>query len=214
LSVSSPKYLSYLPRHTAVIATNIRHTQTYSLRRSEQRTRALAHLSLMIKRTPQPWVPGALAGHLALISPRIGFASRSKASEPHRHRKLTCWQTSLTLFNGSAGPSCDGLAWDVMQRRKLRTSRPNRCAQFYNKSHGFDVTWGHMGFVVEKVTLKQVFSYAFGSPANFYSTNCSIFIIHHMNQRQIFPVPTLLVNDQTNKIRSQSVMLLLTLYKE
>jgi hypothetical protein len=37
---------------------------------------------------------------------------------------------------------------------------------------------GHVGFVVDKVALGQVFSKFFGfAPANFHSTNCSTIII-------------------------------------
>jgi hypothetical protein len=39
---------------------------------------------------------------------------------------------------------------------------------------------GHVGFVVEKVALGQVFSKYFGSPAGSYSTECStLIIIYH-----------------------------------
>jgi hypothetical protein len=39
---------------------------------------------------------------------------------------------------------------------------------------------GHVGFVLEKVALGQVFSKYFGSPANSHSTDCSTFItVYH-----------------------------------
>jgi hypothetical protein len=38
---------------------------------------------------------------------------------------------------------------------------------------------GHVGFVMDKVAVGQVFSEYFVSPANFHSTDCSTFIIYH-----------------------------------
>jgi hypothetical protein len=48
-------------------------------------------------------------------------------------------------------------------------------------SPGFEPGSGHLGFVVDKVALGQVFSEYFGFPANLHSTNCStITIIYHL----------------------------------
>jgi hypothetical protein len=42
---------------------------------------------------------------------------------------------------------------------------------------GFESRLGHVGFVVDKVAMGQVFSEYFCSPANSHSTDCSKFII-------------------------------------
>jgi hypothetical protein len=42
---------------------------------------------------------------------------------------------------------------------------------------GFEPRSGHVGFVVDKVALGQVFSEYFGFPYHSHSTYCSIFII-------------------------------------
>jgi hypothetical protein len=54
-------------------------------------------------------------------------------------------------------------------------------AGFPPRRPGFDPGSGHVGFVVDKVALGQVFSEYFGSPANLHSTNCStITFIYHL----------------------------------
>jgi hypothetical protein len=47
---------------------------------------------------------------------------------------------------------------------------------------GFEPGPGHVGFVVDKVALEQVFSEYFGFPCQLHSTNCStvIIIIYHL----------------------------------
>jgi hypothetical protein len=45
----------------------------------------------------------------------------------------------------------------------------------------FEPQFGHVGFVVDKVALRQVFSEYFGFPWNLHSSNCStIAIIYHL----------------------------------
>jgi hypothetical protein len=41
-----------------------------------------------------------------------------------------------------------------------------------------------VGLVVDKVALEQVSSEYLRSPANFYSINCSTFIVHYLGLRQ------------------------------